>query len=317
MCPSAAMEALAEGLEVVCDLLYQAVGPALQLRRVGLTARSRPCHEREGRLSQRETPSMPLPSQGPPSFHGPMNIRKPRSASEPKRSTYSCGLTTLPRLLLIFCPSGPSMLPWLRRRVMGSSKSTRPRSLITLVKKRGRVNAVWRARCRRCTGRRGHFSPRSGSGPLIVVRRQITVPVPRGVHKGVHGVRLASGRTAATGTLGIVEVRVELQWRFARGHELGFLGEEDGEVFFGDGDDAALVAEDYGDRGPPVTLAADQPVVKPVGDRALADAALLEPGRHLLLAFGARGAVEPTRVDHRALAGVGLSAILAVPIRRC
>src|SRR5918993_2983153 len=152
--------------------------------------------------------------------------------------------------------------------------------------------------------------------PLIVVRRQITVPVPRGVHKGVHGVRLASGRTAATRTLGIVEVRVELQWRFARGHELGFLGEEDGEVFFGDGDDAALVAEDYGDRGPPVTLAADQPVVKPVGDRALADAALFEPGRHLLLAFGARGAVEPTRVDHRALAGVGLFEILAVPIRR-
>src|SRR5688572_31999222 len=39
----------AEGLEVVCDLLYQAVRPALQLRRVCLAARGvPPCHEREG-----------------------------------------------------------------------------------------------------------------------------------------------------------------------------------------------------------------------------------------------------------------------------
>src|ERR671915_524144 len=53
--------------------------------------------------------------------------------------------------------------------------------------------------------------------PLIVVRREITVPVPRGVHEGIHGVRLARGRTAATGTLGVVEGRIELQWRFARG----------------------------------------------------------------------------------------------------
>src|SRR5919107_5184979 len=78
--------------------------------------------------------------------------------------------------------------------------------------------------------------------PRIVVRREVTVPVPRGVHEGIHGVRLASGRTAAAGTFGVVEGRIELQWRFACGHELRFVREEDGEVFFGD--DPALVAED-------------------------------------------------------------------------
>src|SRR5215210_3907051 len=131
------------------------------------------------------------------------------------------------------------------------------------------------------------LSPLGVERSLIVVGREVTVPVPRGVHKGVHRVRLARGRAAATRTLGVVEVRVELEGRFARGHELGFLREQDGQVLFRNGDDAALVAEDYGDRGPPVALAADQPVVKPVGDRGLACASLLEPGRHLLLALGA------------------------------
>src|SRR5215218_2195574 len=151
---------------------------------------------------------------------------------------------------------------------------------------------------------------------LIVVGREVTVPVPRGVHEGVHRVRLARGRAAAAGALRVVELRVELEGRFARRHELGFLGEQNRQVLLGNGDRAGLIAEDYGDRGPPVALAADQPVVQPVRDRGLAGAALLEPGRDLLPALGARDAVEPVRVDHRALAGVGLLELLAVPIRR-
>src|SRR4051812_10746201 len=122
------------------------------------------CVSESTRLSQRETPSIPLPSHGPPSFHGPINIRKPLSASEPKRSTYSCGLTTLPRLLLIFCPSGPRMVPWLRRRVIGSSKSTSPRSLITFVKKGGerRGSMGWSMPPGDWVTR-GHLFPRTGA----------------------------------------------------------------------------------------------------------------------------------------------------------
>src|SRR5215211_3372861 len=150
---------------------------------------------------------------------------------------------------------------------------------------------------------------------LIVVGREVTVPVPRGVHEGVHRVRLARGRAAAAGALRVVELRVELEGRFARRHELGFLGEQNRQVLLGNGDRAALIAEDHGDRGPPVALAADQPVVEPVRDRGLSGAALLEPGRHLLSALGARSAVEPAGVGHRALAGVGLFELTAVPVR--
>src|SRR5215203_1919935 len=160
------------------------------------------------------------------------------------------------------------------------------------------------------------LSPLGIERSFVVVRREVTVPVPRGVHKGVHRVSLARGWAPAAWTLRVVEVRVEFEGRFARRHELRFLRQQDRKILFGDGDDAALVAEDNRDRGPPVALAADQPVVKPVGDRGLAGAALLEPCRHLLLALGARGAVEPTRVDHHALASVGLYEIFAVPIRR-
>src|SRR5918994_1403759 len=160
------------------------------------------------------------------------------------------------------------------------------------------------------------LSPLGVERSLVVVGREVTVPVPRGVHEGVHRVRLTRGRAAAAGALRVVEVRVELEGRFARRHELGFLGEQDRQVFFRDGEDAAFVAEDHGDRGSPVALAADQPVVQPVRDSGLAGAAFLQPGRHLLFALGARGTVEPVRVDHRALAGVGLFELLTVPIRR-
>src|SRR5919107_2317010 len=160
------------------------------------------------------------------------------------------------------------------------------------------------------------LSPLGVERSLLVVRREVTVPVPRGVHEGVHRVRLARGRAPTAGALRVVEVRVELEGRFARRHELGFLGEQDRQVFRGNGDRAALVAEDYGNRGSPIALAADQPVVQPVRDCGLTGAAFLEPGRDLLLALGARGAVEPVRVDHRTLASVGLFELLAVPIRR-
>src|SRR5919107_5791688 len=160
------------------------------------------------------------------------------------------------------------------------------------------------------------LSPLGVERSLLVVRREVTVPVPRGVHEGVHRVRLARGRAAAAGAFRVVEIRVELEGRLARRHELGFLGEQYRQVLLGNGDRAALVAEDYGDRGSPIALAADQPIVQPVRDCGLTGAAFLEPGRDLLLALGARGAVEPVRVDHRTLASVGLFELLAVPVRR-
>src|SRR5215211_7452770 len=137
------------------------------------------------------------------------------------------------------------------------------------------------------------LSPLGVERSLVVVGREITVLVPRGVHESVYRVRLARGRAAAVGAFRIVEVMVELVGRFARRHKLGFLGEQNRQVLLEDGDDTAFVAEDYANWGPPIALAADQPVVQPVRDRGLAGAAFLQPGRDLLLAIAARGTVEP------------------------
>src|SRR5918995_228691 len=309
----------AEGLEVVCDLLYQAVRPALQLRRICLAAGGISSdHEREGAPEPARDTLYALAVPG--------TAFVPR-ADEHQEAPERVGAIAVYVLLRVdhvapalahLLPVGPEYVPLVAQAGHRLVEVNQPKIAHDLGEEAGVEQVQYGVLDAAGVLVDGEplLSPFGIERPLIVVRREVTVPVPRGVHEGVHRVRLARGRTAASGTLGIVEGRVELQWRFSREHELGFLWEQNREVFFGDGDDAALVAEDYGDRSSPVALAADQPVVKPVGDRSLSGAALLEPGRHLLLALGARGAVEPTRVDHRALAGVGLYEIFAVPIRR-
>src|SRR3989344_853659 len=47
------------------------------------------------------------------------------TVSAPYFATCSSGSTTLPFDLDIFCPSGPMMIPWLRRDRNGSEKTTR------------------------------------------------------------------------------------------------------------------------------------------------------------------------------------------------
>src|SRR5215208_6332335 len=309
----------AEGFEVVCDLLYQAVRPALQLLRVCLpTGGISPGHEREG---------APEPARDAPyALAVPGAAFVPR-ADEHQETPERVGTEAVDVLLRVdhvatalahLVPVGPEYVPLVAQAGHRLVEVNQPKVAHDLGEEAGVEqvqNGVLYAAGVLVDGE-PLLSPFGIERPLIVVRREVTVPVPRGVHESVHRVRLACGRAAATGTLGIVEVRVELEGRFARGHELGFLWEQDGEVFFRDGDDAALVVEDYGNRSTPIALAANQPVVKPVSYRSLSRIALLEPGCNLFLALGARSTVEPTRVDHRAFAGVCLFEIFAVPIRR-
>src|ERR671910_774860 len=309
----------AEGFEVVCDLLYQAVRPALQLRRVCLAAGGISSdHEREGAPEPARDTLYALAVPG--------TAFVPR-ADEHQEAPERVGAIAVYVLLRVdhvapalahLLPVGPEYVPLVAQAGHRLVEVNPPQIAHEPGEEAGVEQVQYGVLDAAGVLVDGEplLSPFGIERPLIVVRREVTVPVPRGVHEGVHRVRLARGRTAASGTLGIVEGRVELQWRFARGHELGFVWEQNREVFFGDGDDAALVAEDYGDRSSPVALTADQPVVKPVGDRSLSRAALLEPGCNLFLALGARSAVEPTRADHRAFAGVCLFEIFAVPIRR-
>src|SRR5919202_4034161 len=81
-------------------------------------------------------------------------------------------------------------------------------------------------------------------GSLVVMRREVSVPVPRGVHERVHRVGLPLGGTATPGALRVPEALVPLERRLARGHELGVLGEQYRQVLLGDGDGAARAAVD-------------------------------------------------------------------------
>src|SRR3989344_3041421 len=78
---------------------------------------------------------MPFGSQGyePTSLYGPINAKYIRTVSAPSSLTILSGSTTLPRLLLIFCPSGPKMSPRFILTKYGSSQETSPRSFMAFI----------------------------------------------------------------------------------------------------------------------------------------------------------------------------------------
>ncbi len=91
-------------------------------------------------------------------------------------------------------------------------------------------------------------------------------------------------------------------------------GSSIGQLLVGDGDDAALLAVDDGDRAAPVTLAREQPVAEAVVDGELAGVPLAEPGDDLVLGRGRGEAVEVAGVDEDVvgpLVGIRLLHLLA------
>src|SRR5215210_2571 len=297
----------AEGFEVFCQLLDQTVRPARQLRRVGLAARGvAPCYEGEGAPEPARDALYALAVPGTPLVPRAYKHQEAPERVGAEAVYILLGVdhvaAALAHLLPVRTEYG-SLVAQAGHRLVEVDEPEVPHALGEEAGVEQVQYGVLDAAGVLVNGK-PLLPPHGVERPPIVVRREVTVPVPGGVHEGVHRVRLARSWTPAAGALRVVEVRIELEGRFARRHELGVLGERDGQVLLGDGDDATLVAEDHRYRGAPVALAADQPVMKPVGDRGLACATLLEPGRHLLLALRAQGAVEPVRVDHRALAGV-------------
>jgi hypothetical protein len=59
-----------------------------------------------------------------------------RAVSAPYFFTIVAGVTTFPQRLDIFRPSGPLTMPWVTRRVTGSSEGDSPSSRITRDQKR-------------------------------------------------------------------------------------------------------------------------------------------------------------------------------------
>src|ERR671921_340843 len=71
--------------------------------------------------------------------------------------------------------------------------------------------------------------------PLVIMWREVPVPVPRGVHERIHRVCLPLGPASTPGTVRVPEALVQLERRLARRHELGVLRKQDRQVLLGHG----------------------------------------------------------------------------------
>src|SRR3954468_1678835 len=75
-----------------------------------------------------------------------------------------------------------------------------------------------------------------------VVGIAIAIEIPGGVHKGIHGIGFAAGRTAAFRAGGIDEFGERSQRRAAFSGELGIFGKDDREILVGHGNQAIVWA---------------------------------------------------------------------------
>ena len=146
-------------------------------------------------------------------------------------------------------------------------------------------------------------------GSLIVVRVGIAVEVPAGVDEGIHGVGLAFRGSVATWTCGVDELRDAAKRAAAFLGDMDLLGQKDWKrgLFHRDGLIWRAVAVDHRDGGSPVALAADTPVLEPIGDGGFAEALCLGEGGHLALGLEA-GFAGP-------LAGIDQDAFLFCEVR--
>jgi len=149
-------------------------------------------------------------------------------------------------------------------------------------------------------------------GRRIVVRIAVAKVVPAGARERVHGIGDAPRRPSALRTGGLVEWRV-LGQRVTR-TEVEVVGQENGQLIFGNGHVAAAVAMDHGDGVAPVALARDEPVTETELDLLATAAVILEPcddGFHALGVLAAPESGELAGLDEVALGVHGM-----VPVDR-
>ena len=105
----------------------------------------------------------------------------------------------------IFRPSGPLTMPWVTRRVTGSSIGTRPSSFITR-RPEAEVEQVHHGVLGAAdvdVHRQPALRQLRVERRVVVVRREVARVVPGGVDEGVHRLRLAPRGAAALGTGGV------------------------------------------------------------------------------------------------------------------
>ena len=142
---------------------------------------------------------------------------------------------------------------------------------------------------------------------LVVVGIRVAHEVPRRVDEGVHRVGLAPGGAATRGAAHVDPVLRRRQRRAPLRRVVGDVGQHDGKLVFGHGDDPAALAVDDRDRATPVALAREQPVAQAVVDRHVALALAVQPGDDRLQRLAVGQPVElGVGVHQRAVAGVRL-----------
>src|SRR5215210_5992515 len=204
----------AEGFEVFCQLLDQTVRPARQLRRVGFAARGvASCYEGEGApepardaLYALAVPGTPLVPRADEHQEAPERVRA-------ETVHVLLGVDHVAAALAHLVSVWPEYVPLVAQAGHGLVKVDQTEIPHDLGEEAGVEQVQYGVLDAAGVLVNGEplLSPFGIERPFIVVRREVAAPVPRGIHEGVHRVRLARGRAAATGTLGVVEVRVEFE----------------------------------------------------------------------------------------------------------
>src|SRR5215207_372170 len=184
----------AEGLEVVCDLLYQAVRPALQLRRVCLAAGGIPSgHEREGAPEPARDTLYALAVPGTAFVPRTDEHQEAPERVGAEAVHVLLGIDHVAPALAHLLPVGSEYVPLVAQaghRLVEVDQPKIPHNLGEEAGVEQVQNGVLDATCVLVHGE-PLLSPFGIERPLIVVRRKVAVPVPRRVHEGVHRVRLA------------------------------------------------------------------------------------------------------------------------------
>src|SRR5450432_807048 len=138
-----------------------------------------------------------------------------------------------------------------------------------------------------------------------VVRVAVPVEIPGAVEKRIHGIGFAFGGAAALGAGYVDEGRNVFERRAAGAGDIDAVGQDDGELVFGNRHHAVPRTMDHGNRGAPVTLARDAPVLDAKDDGGLAEAVLFGVRAHLAARLGAGEAGPGAGVFHDAVLAEG------------
>ncbi len=149
-----------------------------------------------------------------------------------------------------------------------------------------------------------HFIDRSLIERRVgIVRVRITQIVPRRAHESIERIGLAAGGLAADRTYRLDKLRTARERRFAVGREIDAVRKLHGQILFGHGHCAAMLAVYHRNGRAPISLTRHRPIAHAIVYLFSAVSGLFEFFEHGNLAFRARHAGKFAAVGHNAVLG--------------